>query len=252
MPNKGGKKKPHMRPPVEFLDRGKYKTAMNDLLEIDPRRTAVLTVDMQREYLDLEVGSSPVAGDEADRVLQHARQLLDFVRAEGLPVVHVYVSRRPVELDRGLSGPKPAASRRHRVSQNVQTEVRDLPDRLAGSPQAEVPAQLLHPNDLHVTTKKSLDGFLDTDLDLLLRRVLQVDTLVLTGINTDTCVYSTTFAASNRGYAPIVISDCVASMRGKDAHWMALELMSRSIAWVLTVEQFKQKVRSRIELPVPV
>jgi nicotinamidase-related amidase len=238
-----------MRPPVEFLDRSDYKAAMNEHLEIDPRRTAVLTVDMQRDYLDIEVASSPVAIDEAERVLHHAKDLLDFVRSEGIPVVHVYVSRRSVELACGLAGPKVAASTRHRLSQNVQTEVRDIPDRLAGSPQAEVPAKLLDPDDLHVTTKKSLDGFLDTDLDVLLRRVLQVDTVVLTGINTDTCVYSTTFAASNRGYAPIVISDCVASMRGKDAHWMALELMSRSIAWVLTVDEFKARVRSRTLLP---
>jgi nicotinamidase-related amidase len=238
-----------MRPPVEFLDRSDYKAAMNEHLEIDPRRTAVLTVDMQRDYLDMEVASSPVAIDEAERVLHHAKDLLDFVRSEGIPVVHVYVSRRPVELACGLAGPKVAASTRHRLSQNVQTEVRDIPDRLAGSPQAEVPAKLLHRDDLHVTTKKSLDGFLDTDLDVLLRRVLHVDMVVLTGINTDTCVYSTTFAASNRGYAPIVISDCVASMRGKDAHWMALELMSRSIAWVLTVDEFKARVRSRTLLP---
>jgi len=233
-----------MKPPIEFLDRSAYKSAMNELLEIDPRRTVVLTVDMQRDYLDMTVGSSPVAPEEAERVLTHARALLDFARAEGMPVVHVYVSRRPIELERSLAGPKVAASTRHRVSQNVQTDVRDIPDRLAGSPQAEVPATLVAPDDVHVTTKKSLDGFLDTDLDILLRRILRAETVVLTGINTDTCVYSTTFAASNRGYAPIVISDCVASMRGKDAHWMALELMSRSIAWVLSVDEFKQKVRS--------
>jgi biuret amidohydrolase len=233
-----------VKPPVEFLDRSAYKTAMNELLEVDPRRTVMLTVDMQRDYLDMSVASSPVAPDEAERVLQRAKELLDFARAEGIPVVHVYVSRRPIELDRGLAGPKVATSNRHRVSQNVQTEVRDIPDRLSGSPQAEVPSSLVGPNDVHVTTKKSLDGFLDTDLDVVLRRVLRADTLVISGVNTDTCVYSTTFAASNRGYAPIVISDCVASMRGKDAHWMALELMSRSIAWVLTVDEFKDKIRS--------
>jgi nicotinamidase-related amidase len=234
-----------MQPPVEFLDRSGYTAAMNERLDIDRRRTAVLTVDMQRDYLDMEVGSSPVAPDEAERVLRHARELLDFARGEGLPVVHVYVSRRPQELEAGLAGAKPASSTQWRISQNVQTEVRPIPDRLAGSPQAEVPAGLVDPRDIHVTTKKSLDGFLDTDLDAVLRRVLHVDTLVLTGINTDTCVYSTTFAASNRGYTPIVVSDCVASMRGKDAHWMALELMSRSIAWVLTVDQLKSKIAAR-------
>ncbi|TME99880.1 MAG: cysteine hydrolase [Chloroflexi bacterium] len=204
----------------------------------------------------LQVSDERAAGDRpashrgadsryAARLSGYDRRLQSSIaRAEGMPVVHVYVSRRPIELERSLAGPKVAASTRHRVSQNVQTDVRDIPDRLAGSPQAEVPATLVAPDDVHVTTKKSLDGFLDTDLDILLRRILRAETVVVTGINTDTCVYSTTFAASNRGYAPIVISDCVASMRGKDAHWMALELMSRSIAWVLSVDEFKQKVRS--------
>ena len=64
------------------------------------------------------------------------------------------------------------------------------------------------------------------------------------GINTDTCVLATTFAAGNRGYQPVVISDCVASMRGLDQHWMALEIMSRSIAWVLTIDEFKAKVQA--------
>jgi hypothetical protein len=47
-----------------------------------------------------------------------------------------------------------------------------------------------------------------------------------------------------RGYKPIVISDCVASYRIKEHHWMALELMSRSIAWALTVRHFKEKIRA--------
>lgn len=236
-----------MRPPVEFRDRSEYKERMNALLRIDPRRTVVVTVDMQRDYLDLEVGAAPVAADDAERVLKHARDLLDFARAEGMPVVHVYVNRRPIEIERGLgAGETFRLSREHRLSQNAQTGVRRIPDRLEGSPQAEVPAILVAPGDVHVTTKKSLDGFLGTDLELLLHRVYRAETVVLAGINTDTCVYSTAFSASNRGFKTVVIADCVASMRGKDHHWMALELMSRSIAWVLTAEQLKEKVRGEL------
>ena len=44
------------------------------------------------------------------------------------------------------------------------------------------------------------DSFRDTGLDFLLRRVYQAEAVV-------------------------------ASMRGKDNHWMVLELMSRPIAW---------------------
>jgi nicotinamidase-related amidase len=236
-----------MKPPVEFQDRSQYKTRMNEALRIDPRSTVVLTVDMQRDYLDLEVASSPVAPDEAERVLKHARDLLDFARAEGLPVVHVYVKRRKMESERGWewAGATFRVSREHQLSQNPQAPVRRIPDRREGSPQCEVPAILVAPEDVHVTTKKSLDGFLHTDLDFLLRRVYRAETVVVTGINTDTCVYSTSFSASNRGYQTVVISDCVASMRGKDHHWMALELMARSIAWVLTVEELKDKLRAR-------
>jgi nicotinamidase-related amidase len=234
-----------MKPPVEFQDRSAYRERMNTLLTIEPRRTVVVTVDMQRDYLDLEVASSPVAADEAERVMKHARDLLDFARGEGLPVVHVYVKRRPAELERGvLAGQTFQINLKHQLSQNAQAGVRRIPDRQEGSPQAEVPAILVAPDDVHVTTKKSLDGFLETDLDFLLRRVYRAETVVLSGVNTDTCVYSTAFSASNRGYQTVVISDCVASMRGKDHHWMALELMSRSIAWVLTVEQFKDKLRA--------
>ena len=92
-------------------------------------------------------------------------------------------------------------------------ELVERPDARRGhpSPQAEVPAILVAPDDVHVTTKKSLDSFLYTDLDALLGRVYRAETVVLAGINTDTCVYSTAFSTSNRGYQTVVISDCVAS-----------------------------------------
>ena len=62
-----------------------------------------------------------------------------------------------------------------------------------------MPASLLHPDDVHVTTKKTLDGYQYSDLEALLQRVFKPETVVLTGINTDTCVYSTAFSTANRG-----------------------------------------------------
>ncbi len=96
---------------------------------------------------------------------------------------------------------------------------------------------LVEPSDVHVTTKKSLDSFSGTDLEFLLLRTYKAKNVLLSGINTDTCVYSTTFTAANLGYTPVVLSDCVASMRGEDSHEMALELMARSIAWVMPSDQ---------------
>jgi biuret amidohydrolase len=233
-----------VQPPVEIRDRGEYKERMNSLLTIDPKRTVVLTVDMQREYLDVEIGGNPLAATEADRVLKHSRELLDFARASGILVVHAYTTRRPIEIQhRTGASAFGAIGRAAGLTQNAQAGVSRIPDRLEGSPQSLVPASLVAPEDIHIPTKKMMDSFLGTDLEFVLQRVARADTVVLTGVNTDTCVYCTAFGVSTRGYKPILISDCVASTRGADQHWMALELMSRTFAWVLTVDQFKEKAR---------
>ena len=240
-----------MQPPVEIRDRAEYKRRINELLKIDPRRTVVLTVDMQNDYLDMDVGTAPVAPQEAKRVIAHTRRLLEFARGQGLPVIHAYVKRRTIEPQRGfVTSVLGSVSQKARLSQNAQAEARKGPDRVEGTPQAEVPAELVAQGDLHVTTKRVMDAFHGTDLDTLIARVFKAETVIITGINTDTCVYATTFAAGNRGYQPVVISDCVASMRGLDHHWMALELMSRSIAWVLTVDELQAKVHAA-KVPAP-
>jgi biuret amidohydrolase len=232
-----------MRPPVEFRDASEYKRGMNDLLRVDPARTVALTVDMQWEYLDRDEGLAPVAAADAQRVIGQTAKLLDFCRGEGIPVIHVYVSRRPIEFEHGFGWPAYLqAGERAGLSQNPNAPVRAHVDRLEGSHGSRVPDELVAPEDLHVVSKRQMDGFHETDLDTLLGRVFRPETVVLTGINTDTCVYATTFGASHRGYKPVVISDCVASMRGEDHHWMALELMARSIAWVLSLEEFVAKV----------
>lgn len=236
----------------QIRDRTAYKQAMNELLRIDPARTVVLTIDMQMEYLDPDAGGSPVSSAQPQRVISYADELLTFSRSHGIPVIHAYVSRRPVEVERGFhSTPHRTLKRGAGLSQNARVPSRPGANRLEGTPQAAVPDRLVEPDDIHVTTKRATDAYHQTDLDMLLGRVFKPETVVLTGINTDTCVYATTFATSGRGYQPVVISDCVASSRGVDHHWMALELMSRSIAWVLTVEEFRAKVGEGGARPTP-
>jgi len=234
-----------MQPPVEIQDRSDYKRKMNDALTVDWKRAVALTIDMQNDYLDMSVASLPVAAEEAERVVTQTRKLLGLARSFGIPVVHAYVKRRPLEVEyRVLHNRVIEAGQQARLSQNAQgAPARTRPDRVDGTPQAEIPAVLVAPKDLHVTTKRVLDAFHGTDLDTLIGRILGATTVIIAGINTDTCVYSTVFSAGNRGYQPVVVSDCVASMRGRDQSWMALELMGRSVAWVLTLEELEAKLR---------
>ncbi len=225
---------------MDIRDTTRFRKTMNDALRLDPAETVALTVDMQREYLDHSVGQAVVDEKAADRVLSCAKTLLDGCRSLGIPVIHAYVTRRQEELDAGIHTGGLAyniVGRDLNASQSPNRPTRTHGDRVVGSPESQVPAELVEPSDVHVTTKKSLDGFSGTDLEFLLLRVYKAKNVLLSGINTDTCVYSTTFTAANLGYTPVVVSDCVASMRGEDSHEMALELMARSIAWVMPSDE---------------
>lgn len=234
---------------IEIADRSAYTARMNEVLALDRSRTVVLTIDLQREYLDETVGQAVVEPDEAARVLQANRRLLDAARAIDVPVVHAYVVRPQHEAEGGIYAGGLAyikAAQDNGISQSPHRPPRTRHDRITGSPESQVPEELVASTDIHVTGKKSLDSFAHTELGFLFSRVLRPEFVIITGINTDTCVHSTTFTAANLGYSPIVVRDCVASMRGRDSHEMALELMSRSIAWVLGVDD----VVARLNAPV--
>ena len=68
-------------------------------------------------------------------------------------------------------------------------------------------------------------------------------TVVLMGINTNTCVLNTAFTAFNFNYRVVVLSDCVASMYGDDLHVLGLQNISRCLGWVVTNQQFFEKLK---------
>lgn len=228
---------------IRVRDRRAYRDQMNGLLDLVPGATTVVTVDMQRDYLDLEVASCPATPSEAARVVAGAERLLGIARSHDVPVIHSYVVKTQHEFEAGVYGnPYSRMSTEHKLSQNAWKGVREIPDRLAGTPQAEVYPTLVAPTDLHVDTKRTNDACFQTHLPLLLERVTRARTVLLGGINTDSCVYATAFTLANLGYQVIVVEDAVASTRGLDNHLMALELMQRSFCWVMTVDEVEKKL----------
>lgn len=228
---------------IQVRDREPYKQAMRNLLVVDPAKTVALTIDMQRDFLDPSVATAPVAADVAEDVVANTAAMLQLCRATGISVIHCYVSRRPQEADLGgHHAPYTLAGQRAGLSQNLIASARTRVDRIAGSGSEEVMAALVADGDFMMGNKREMDSFHLTDLEMILRRYLQPDVVLLAGINTDTCVYATTFGASARGFRPVLIEECVASMRGTDHHEMALELMAGSVAWVLTMDQLRAKL----------
>ena len=220
-----------------------YKSLMNKLLKIKQKETCLLTVDMQNEYLDTKNGTSPLSNQNIDRILENSNFLLNKLRILNIPIVHCYVVRKKEELKYNFSiSPYIDVSQKNKLSQNKQAKARKKPERVEGTISCELPKILVHENDIHITSKRNFDCFQDTELDMLLKRTLNIKNIIICGVNTDTCVYGTTFGASNRGYNPIVIECCTGSMRGDEQHEVALKIMSQSIAWVMKKEEILNKL----------
>jgi nicotinamidase-related amidase len=233
---------------VEIVDRSSMLTRLYEGLVLKPSETAIVTIDMHRGHLDLDIATMPAKPDDARRVIARARELLGFAREHGIPVVHVKLVFRHIP---GL-GSEGMASPFWRALHDLTEEDNGLtPGRkstvaghnIQGAPTTEIIPELLEKRDFVIDNKRRLDCFYGTDLDQLLR-MLGTHNVCLMGINTNTCVLNTAFTAFNHDYGVVVLSDCVASMYGDDLHELGLQNVARCLGSVLSNEQFRERIES--------
>lgn len=232
----------------EILDRGEFIRALHGQLSLDPRRTAILAVDVHRGHLDPEMGTMPVAPEDATRVRAACARLLAGARAFHVPVVYVLLTYRrttPPGLE-SMGNPFWRAVEAARESMTPGGRSTIVHHNQEGSPQTETPPELVpQPGDYVIRSKKRLSAFYGTELDVLLR-ALETETVIIVGINTNTCVLCTAFDAFNRDLRVIVASDAVASMYGEDLHVFGLENLKRCLGWVLTTGEILAALRGEI------
>ena len=227
-----------------FVDRRDMTRELNEALDIDPRRTAVITIDCQRGHLDLAVATMPVAPQAAASVVASTARLLRFARACGMSVVHVLSQNRilPKGQPESLSNPFWAAVERSHHSLVPDRESTVSRHNLVGTVQTQLMPELgPEPGDVLIDRKRRLSVYRDTDLDLTLHE-LGVDTVVLAGVDTSTSVLCAAFESLNRDLRTIVVADCVQSLFGDDLHFFGLQNVARCLGWVLTLDELIAKV----------
>ena len=228
-------------------DVGSYKNKMNSLLNLNFSNLCVLTVDMQNEYLNEDHGTSPLASDDIRNIIKSTTEFLTIMRRNNVPIIHCYVVRRKEEIKNNFFiSPYIDVSQSNNLSQNIQAQARKKPERVEGTLSSMLPECFVGEGDFHVTSKRNFDSFHETELHQLISRILGKENILICGVNTDTCVYGTTFGASNRGYKPILVEDCVGSMRGKEQHISALNIISKSIGWVIKKNEIYKKLDIKI------
>jgi ureidoacrylate peracid hydrolase len=98
-----------------------------------------------------------------------------------------------------------------------------------------------------VLYKHRYDGFYETDLDAVLKR-LGVRNLIVTGCTTSVCVESTIRSAMFRDYSCVLLADCTGDPIGHDVarsnHEASLFIIQRKFGWVSDSHEFVRGIRS--------
>lgn len=185
-----------------MTDRG---ATFERVLRLQPGRTALLVVDMQRGFV--EPGQA-MEVPPARETVPAIRPLLDAFRTAKLPVVFtafVYSPSVPLLVGELHPEHRPAAPGAPRGFGRPSSCC------LEGDPSAEIIEALAPREGEPVIRKRWYDAFAGSDLDGVLRSQ-HVTSLVVVGTMTDICVLATVVGASNREYRVTVVEDAVSTL----------------------------------------
>ncbi|MEV4282187.1 cysteine hydrolase family protein [Actinoplanes xinjiangensis] len=170
----------------------------------DPDTTALLVIDMQRDFL-LPGGFGESLGNdvaELRRTIGPLTTLVSAWRAAGLPVIHTREGHLP-----DLSDCPPAKLRRGPMIGQKGTFGRIL---IRGEYGHDIIDELRPEPGEVVIDKPGKGAFYATELSATLEK-LSTRQLVVTGVTTEVCVHTTVREANDRGFECLVLADCVGS-----------------------------------------
>jgi biuret amidohydrolase len=175
-------------------------------VDFDVASTAVVVIDMQRDFLE-PGGFGELLGNDVSQ-LRHAieptARVLVAARAAGLLVVHTREGHRP-----DLTDCPPAKLTRGGVT-FIGTDGPMGRILVRGERGHGIVDELAPIDGEPVIDKPGKGAFFATDLDTVLRS-RAITTLIVCGVTTEVCVHTTVREANDRGFFCVVLEDCVGS-----------------------------------------
>jgi len=182
---------------------------------LNPTRTVVLVIDMQRDFLD---PGAPVETPGGRAIIPAINRLTARARALGMPVVFTQEMHRADKSDFG-----------------IELEF-EPPHCLEETPGVELADGLeIAPTDYRISGKRRYDAFLGTDLETLLRG-LRAENLIVAGVCTDICVTSTVQHARNLDFRCVIPRECVAGTT-PERHAAALLCLGHVFGYITSLEE---------------
>ena len=176
-------------------------------LEFDPATTALVIIDMQRDFV-MPGGFGEALGNDVKQLqvtIAPTRAILDGARKAGILVVHTREGHRP-----DLSDCPPAKLARGKGKTKIGDPGPMGRILIRGEVGHDIVPELYPIAGEVVIDKPGKGAFFATDLELILRD-RNIKTLLVCGVTTEVCVNTTVREANDRGYECVVLADCVGS-----------------------------------------
>lgn len=187
---------------------------MATLIEAEPEaipvnwdRTAVVIIDMQRDFLEAG-GFGETLGNDVSllaKAIKPCKALLERARQKGVLVIHTREGHRP-----DLSDAPRAKVERGAPSMRIGAQGPMGRILIRGEPGHDIIPELYPKDGEPVVDKPGKGAFFATDLHAMLAN-RGIETLIVCGVTTEVCVHTTVREANDRGYRCIVPSDCCGS-----------------------------------------
>jgi nicotinamidase-related amidase len=201
----------------------------------DPAQTALVVIDMQRDFLE-PGGFGAALGNDVSRlapVVPVVGCLLEVFRAHGMLVVHTKECHRP-----DLSDCPEAKRRRGRGSLCIGDAGPMGRILIDGEPGNDFVEPLRPAAGELVIAKPGKGAFYATDLDAELR-IRDITHLIVTGVTTEVCVQTTMREANDRGYECLLVEDGTGSYfpEFKAAALAMMTAQGGIVGWTARAEQ---------------
>ena len=173
---------------------------------LDLGKTALLIIDMQRDFLE-PGGFGAALGNDVSRLqtaVAPCRAVLAAARRGDAG--HPYAGRAPARSVRCAA----AQGRAWRSGNADRRAGTDGPHPDPGEPGHDIIPELYPVAGEPVIDKPGKGAFYQTDLELMLHQ-RGIDTLLVCGVTTEVCVNTTVREANDRGFRCIVLADCCGS-----------------------------------------
>ncbi|MFO1067077.1 MAG: isochorismatase family cysteine hydrolase [Geminicoccaceae bacterium] len=196
-------------------------------------RTALLIIDMQRDFLE-PGGFGDTLGNDVSRlqaIVPATMRLLEGCRAAGLPIIHTRECHSP-----DLSDCPPAKRLRGVPSLRIGDQGPMGRILIRGEPGADIIADLAPAKGEFVVDKPGKGSFYRTQLQDHLDE-LGTTHLLIAGVTTEVCVQTTMREANDRGFECLLVEDATESYfpQFKAATLEMVRAQGAIVGWTATV-----------------